>query len=218
MALPSAWTPPATSPHQNAASGFPTSITMNAAGVASGTPGAADVGSWSVTVTATDPGGLFVQDTFVLTVASGNQVPVLNPSIGAHSGTVGTAVNIDVSGNFSDPDGDTLTFSGTGAPSSLSISAAGVVSGTPVAADVGTHSITITATDPGGLSASDTFVLTISEAPAPPPPPPPPPPAPPSSGGGGGSLNLWELAAAVVLFAGIGINRRRQHGRPIMMA
>jgi len=197
-----------------AATGFPASITMNAAGVASGTPGAADVGSWNVTVTATDPGGLFVQDTFALTVASGNQAPVLNPSIGAHSGTVGTAVNIDVSGNFSDPDGDTLTFSGTGAPSSLSISAAGVVSGTPVAADVGTHSITITATDPGGLSASDTFVLTINEA-APPPPPPPPPP---SSGGGGGSLNLWELVAAALLFAGIGINRRRQHGRSIMMS
>ena len=197
-----------------AATGFPASITMNAAGVASGTPGATDVGTYNVTVTATDPGGLFVQDTFVLTVASGNQAPVLNPSIGAHSGTVGTAVNIDVSGNFSDPDGDTLTFSGTGAPSSLSISAAGVVSGTPVAADVGTHDITITATDPGGLSASDTFVLTISEA-APPPPPPPPPP---SSGGGGGSLNLWELVAAVILFAGIGVNRRRQHGRPIMMA
>ena len=197
-----------------AATGFPASITMNAAGVASGTPGAADVGSWNVTVTATDPGGLFVQDTFALTVASGNQAPVLNPSIGAHSGTVGTAVNIDVSGNFSDPDGDALTFSGTGAPSSLSISAAGVVSGTPVAADVGTHSITITATDPGGLSASDTFVLTISEA-APPPPPPPPPP--PSSGGGGGSLNLWELVAAALLFAGIGIHRRRQRGQSIMV-
>ena len=193
-----------------AATGFPASITMNAAGVASGTPGAADVGSWNVTVTATDPGGLFVQDTFALTVASGNQAPVLNPSIGAHSGTVGTAVNIDVSGNFSDPDGDALTFSGTGAPSSLSISAAGVVSGTPVAADVGTHSITITATDPGGLSASDTFVLTISEA-------APPPPPPPSSGGGGGSLNLWELVAAALLFAGIGIHRRRQRGQSIMV-
>ena len=45
------------------------------------------------------------------------------------------------------------------------------LSGTAGAADVGTHNVTITATDPSGESVSDNFVLTV-EAAAPPPQPP----------------------------------------------
>ncbi len=187
-----------------AAAGFPASIAMNAAGVATGTPIAAEAGNYTVTVTATDPGGLFVQDTFTLTVASGNQAPVLDTPIGNQTVTAGTAVNVNVAGNFSDPDGDMLMFSGAGAPQSLSISAAGVVSGTPTEADVGTYSVTITAMDPGGLSANDTFTLTVNSAPPPPPPPPPPP------SGGGGSLGILELMAAVMLLAAISLGRRQR--------
>jgi hypothetical protein len=64
---------------------------------------------------------------------------------------------------------------------------------TPAAGQTGTATITLTVTDAGGLTAADTFVLTVSPPPPPPPvlsPPPPatqppvvlPPPPPPVAG------------------------------------
>lgn len=64
----------------------------------------------------------------------------------------------DVSGNFNDVDGDTLTFSATGLPEGLTISSAGVISGDPNGSSEG--QVTVTATD-GVLSASSTFTLRI---------------------------------------------------------
>ena len=160
------------------ATGLPATLTMSLAGVLTGTPETADIGAHSVTVTALDGGGAFVSDMFVLTVEAANQAPVVDTMIGDQTATEGTAINVDVSGNFSDPDGDALTFSYTGLPASITGSAAGVISGTPVAADVGTLSITVTATDPSGAFVSGAFTVTVSAA------PPPPPPPPRSSGGG----------------------------------
>ena len=56
--------------------------------------------------------------------------------------------------------GDSLTYTMSGAPSSLSISS-GVISGTPVNADVGTHTITVTCTDTASASVSDSYILTV---------------------------------------------------------
>ncbi len=74
------------------------------------------------------------------------------------------AFTLDVAGAFSDPDGDALSFAATGLPSGVTISQAGVVTGTP--ADPGTYSVTVTATDPGGLKADAAFALTVDPAPA----------------------------------------------------
>jgi hypothetical protein len=140
--------------------GIPASMTMNTAGVISGTPAAADIGSHSVTVTATDPGGLFVSDPFSLAVTA-NLPPEIDTPLGDQSVNEGIVANLDVAGNFSDPEASTLSYSGTGLPGSLTLSTAGVISGTPVAVDVGGHNVTITATDPGGLTVSGTFLLTV---------------------------------------------------------
>jgi hypothetical protein len=188
--------------------GLPASMAISGAGVITGTPIAADVGTPTVTVTATDPGGASVSDTFTLTVNAANQSPVLDTAIGNQTATAGTATNINVSGSFSDPDGDMLTFTATGLPASLSISTAGVISGTPAAADVGTVSITVTATDPSAATAMDTFSLTVNAAPPPPPPPPPPP-----KKSGGGSIGFLELAAALLLFGFQLTARRRRRTR-----
>ena len=188
--------------------GLPASMAISGAGVITGTPIAADVGTPTVTVTATDPGGASVSDTFTLTVNAANQSPVVDTAIGNQTATAGTATNINVSGSFSDPDGDMLTFTATGLPASLSISTAGVISGTPAAADVGTVSITVTATDPSAATAMDTFSLTVNAAPAPPPPPPPPP-----KKSGGGSIGFLELAAALLLFGFQLTARRRRRTR-----
>ena len=45
--------------------------------------------------------------------------------------TIGVPFSLDVSGNFDDPNGDVLTFSAIGLPNGLSISGAGLISGTP---------------------------------------------------------------------------------------
>ncbi|MCC9308454.1 putative Ig domain-containing protein [Kitasatospora sp. RB6PN24] len=94
----------------------------------------------------------------------GNTVTVTNP--GSQSGTVGTAVNLQLSATDS-ASGQTLTYSATGLPAGLSISSSGDITGTPTTA--GTSSVTVTAKDSTGASGSASFSWTIS-----------------GSGGGGG--------------------------------
>jgi hypothetical protein len=191
------------------ATGLPASLAISPAGIITGMPVAADVGPHAITVTATDPSAASASNAFTLTVsaaAPGNQAPVVATPIGDQTVTEGTAINVNVAPNFSDPDGDALTFSAMGLPASIAIDAAGVVTGTPVAADVGMHTITVTATDPSGAAASDSFTVTVNAAP----PPPPPPPPPPSGGGGGGSAGILELAGAVMLLIGFQLAGRRR--------
>ena len=76
---------------------------------------------------------------------------------------VGLEVPIDLSAAFSDPDGDTLTFSDDA--SSDTAVATVALSGstlTITAVAAGTSTISVTATDPGGLSATGSVVLTVT--------------------------------------------------------
>lgn len=66
------------------------------------------------------------------------------------------------------------TWSGSSFPSGLSLSAAGVLSGTPTVS--GNFSAGVKVRDAAGVTASVIYPLTISPATPPPPPPPPPPP------------------------------------------
>jgi VCBS repeat-containing protein len=113
-------------------------------------------------------------DTVSLTVENVNDAPVLETTIADATVFANTALDIDVSGSFSDVDpGDVLSFSATLAGSSalpawLSIDATtGRLTGTPPSAGVAgeTLEVVVTATDSGGLAASDTFELTIDSAP-----------------------------------------------------
>ncbi len=61
-----------------------------------------------------------------------NQAPVVDAPISDQVCTIGIAFGpLDVSGNFSDPEGNALSYSQTGLPNGLVISAAGIISGIP---------------------------------------------------------------------------------------
>ncbi|MGQ0842241.1 M28 family peptidase, partial [Actinokineospora sp.] len=85
---------------------------------------------------------------------------VANP--GSRTGTVGTATSLQLTAT-----GGTApyTWSATGLPTGLSITAAGLISGTPTTA--GTYSVTATATDSASRAGSATFGWTIGAAPPP---------------------------------------------------
>jgi Zn-dependent metalloprotease len=82
---------------------------------------------------------------------------VTNP--GNQTGTVGTAVSLQI--HASDPNSQTLTYSATGLPAGLSINASsGLISGTPTTA--GTSSVTVTAKNTSNLTGTTTFTFTIN--------------------------------------------------------
>ena len=93
-----------------------------------------------------------------------NRQPVAGGAIAAQSLTVGgAAATVDVSGSFSDPDGDALTFSAVSSDTSVAAVSAlnSMVEITPKAA--GSATVTVTATDPGGLSAEQTIDVAVAQ-------------------------------------------------------
>ena len=88
-------------------------------------------------------------------------VTVTNP--GAQTGTVGTAVNLQI--QASDTDSGVLTYGATGLPAGLSINAStGQITGTPTTATPAGQpaQVTVTATDASGPSNSAGFAWTIN--------------------------------------------------------
>jgi subtilase family serine protease len=86
-----------------------------------------------------------------------NTVTVNNP--GSQTGTVGTAVSLQITGSDS-ASGQTLTYSASGLPAGLSISSSGLISGTPTTA--ATSTVTVTATDTTGATGSTSFSWTVT--------------------------------------------------------
>jgi PKD repeat protein len=143
------------------ATGLPAGLTIDSStGLMSGTPTTA--GPYSVTVTATDSTGPSGSASFTWTIGSGttNTVTVTNP--GSQTGTVGTAVSLQIQASDS-ASGQTLTYSAAGLPAGLSIdTSTGLISGTPTTS--GNSSVTVTATDTTNASGSATFAWTVSPA------------------------------------------------------
>jgi len=138
----------------------------------SGTPDDAQVGSLDLKVMATDSENLNVSDVFTLTVTNMNEAPTVAAPLADQQATEDAAFSFTVPNTtFTDEDllhGDTLTYSatlanGTALPTWLSFDPAPrTFSGTPLNGDVGTLAVTVTATDTGTLTASDTFNLVVT--------------------------------------------------------
>ena len=126
------------------------------------------VGMATVTVTATDPGGLSASLQVAVTVTQGNHAPVttmdaIPPQIGAVGEMLPLAGPLDVAPLFTDPDADALTFTAeTSDTAVVTVSMEGSMLSLSMVA-VGMATVTVTATDPGGLSASLSAMVTVPE-------------------------------------------------------
>ncbi len=152
------------------------------------TPLASQSGTATITLTVTDAGGLTVTDTFVITVPPASPPPPGNTApqisnvgdqtvpMGGYTGAVpftvsdaeSPATGLTVSASSSNPSlvpQSAIALTGVGRDRAVSV--------TPAAGQAGSATITLTVTDAGGLTATDTFVVTV-------PPVSPPPPVTPS--------------------------------------
>ena len=151
------------------ATGLPAGLSINTStGEISGTPTAA--GTFVASIAAEDSIGATTEsNSFLIIVAAPvNQAPVFSGTVASQNVTAGTAL-LPISGTFTDPEGDALTFSASGLPANVSInSATGVISGTPTA--IGSSTIVITATDSAGNSvSSNAFTVSVTAIPNNPP-------------------------------------------------
>ena len=118
------------------------------------------VGTYTVTLTVTDNGGLTNSATTTASVSTGStpQAPIARPG-GPYSGTVNATVSFDGSGS-SDADGRIVSYDwrfGDG----------GTASGAQALhayATAGTYTVTLTVTDDSGLTASATTTVTVTAA------------------------------------------------------
>ncbi|PRY21563.1 putative Ig domain-containing protein, partial [Spirosoma oryzae] len=98
------------------------------------------------------------------TPPTGNRAPVVGTGLGDQTATAGQGYTLFIpAGTFTDPDNDALQLSVSGLPAGLSFSSVqNAITGTP--AQAGSATVQVTATDPGGLSTSLSFVLTVQPA------------------------------------------------------
>jgi hypothetical protein len=142
-------------PYTWTVTGLPDGVTANGATI-SGTPTTA--GKFTVTVSVKDsqPGSAPQTKSYGVGVAPLPPPPLVITTALAPNGTVGTAytASIAASGGASP-----YTFSATGLPAGLSISASGAITGTPTAP--GDATIVVTVKDSGGASFSRNFAVTM---------------------------------------------------------
>lgn len=116
------------------------------------------VGTYSITlcITATDTNAS-VTDTFILHVV--NNSPYYSSGLGAKTVSYQDTIAYDMTTAFVDPEGKALTYYYSG-PAFLGLSL-GKVTGQLDKTCVGTHTLTFTARDEGGLPATVTTTLTV---------------------------------------------------------
>ena len=116
-------------------------------------------GSASVTVTATDPGGLEGRQSFQVLVP--NRAPEARGAISPITVEVGRTGSVDVSSHFADPDGEALTYAAASSNEQMATVSVAGSTVTVAAIAKGTVTVTVTASDPAGLTAQQTFEATV---------------------------------------------------------
>ncbi len=141
------------------ASGLPPGLTLNTAtGLIAGTLGVGSAGTHEVTAAAADA-TLSDTEVFTWTVAHVNGAPILT-SPAHQSSAEGASISLSLAAT--DPDGSALTYSATGLPPSLTLTAAtGVIAGTLPLTSAGVYTVVATASD-GTLVQSQGFTWTVT--------------------------------------------------------
>ena len=138
------------------AAGLPSGLSIN---TSSGQIGGTITGSanaYSVSVTASDGQGASASQSFTWNVST---LSVTNP--GTHNGAVGDSVALPIqSGGL--PSGDSWTYAATGLPSGLSINTSSGQIGGTITGSANTYSVSVTASDGQGGSASQSFTWNVS--------------------------------------------------------
>jgi prepilin-type N-terminal cleavage/methylation domain-containing protein len=140
-----------TPPRTWSATGLPTGLSMDAAGVISGTP--TDLGSFTVTVTVTDSVGATTNRNYTVNI---NSAPSITTTVLPDG-----EQNVPYSTTVAGTSGTTpYSWSATGLPGGLSISSDGTISGTPIV--TGTFSVDLSLTDAAGVTApTQTVSITL---------------------------------------------------------
>ena len=134
---------------------LPAGLTFTAAtATLSGTP--TQTGSFAITITATDADGCTGSTSYTITINCGSINVAPSSAASGTAGVAYTPVTFMETGGIG-----TITFTETGAlPTGITLSSAGVLSGTPL--QTGSFPITITATDSNGCFGSQSVTLTIN--------------------------------------------------------
>lgn len=148
---------------------LPAGLTLTTTGVLAGTPTAAATSTF--TVRGTDANGCFADLGYTIIIAAAPVVPPVCPVISLApatlpNGTIGVAYTQTITGS-----GGTAPYSfgvtvGT-LPAGLTLTAAGVLAGTPTT--VGTSTFTIRGTDANGCFAELAYTIVVAAAPVVPP-------------------------------------------------
>lgn len=152
------------------AGGLPDGLSIDGdSGVISGTLSDDSGGGYTTLILAYDPSDAVATQTFSWTVTVINLPPAVDSNIPDQDNNEGEAVNLDINGYFSDPDGDTLRFEATDLPPGLNIDGnSGIITGMPSMVSSGNYTTQISAFDPDDEEASQSFSWTINDVNLPP--------------------------------------------------
>ncbi len=150
------------------ASSWNGAVVINSGGTLTFTPVDNFNGATTISYTISDGQGGTASATVSVSVTPVNDAPLKDDGaladfqIAKRDAISGEAYTGNFADVASDPDGDGLTFTKTSGPAWLVVDASGALSGTPAVSDeVGSTTVVVRATDPGGLWVEADFQLTV---------------------------------------------------------
>ncbi|MFZ4645508.1 MAG: ELWxxDGT repeat protein, partial [Gemmataceae bacterium] len=165
LSVASSFSDPDNDPLSFSATNLPPGLAMSATGLVSGTvlSSASTSTPYAVTVTVTDGRGGTATGSFSWTINAANRPPVAS-NLADRSDSTGNRVSFAAASAFSDPDFDSLSFTATGLPDGLAVSASGIVTGTiaSTASASSPYTTRITASDGRGGTVTASFIWTVT--------------------------------------------------------